>query len=235
MISLLVPTRGRPHNVRRFLTTAQERALGEYQVVLRLDNDDPTLDELLELADQFDAKTFIGDRIILSDMLMDAYHVAGGDDDADIFWLQEDEVVFESYGWVEAITSFFAQYPDHLLAAGADEHRGPVPPAYPCCPILTRRWIEVTGHAFPLGFDGDWGDQFVGEVANAVGRQFTVPNLSIQQFPAAMGMAPMDATCSERQIRQTEQDVYGLFVSRAPERQAEVEAIRRLIEAERTP
>lgn len=229
MISLLMPTRGRPGNLERFLLSAREHA-GEsaYEVVLRMDNDDPTLDDCMDVVSAERARgtsIFVrgSKRGILSDCWTQAFEWASGD----IVWLQDDEVIFTSDDWAPAIEQFFAE--DRFRVGGADEGMGA---GHFCCQVLSRRWVELTGHTYPLGFDGDFGDVWIRDTALTIGpdRYQVVPGLTLHQLSAVSGLAPRDATYVERQHRQREQDIRQLFASRTHERHTEAALIRAAME-----
>lgn len=208
--------------------SASVHAGGDYEVVLRMDDDDPELDQCVKIAERFGANVIVGERCILSDMWSECADAATGD----ILWLQDDEIVFISDDWVDVIESFFGQYPDNLLVGGADESHGG---QHFCTPIMTRRWYEVTGHTYPRGFDGDWGDVWICDVARYVGRWFFVPGLIVNQLAAAKGMAPQDETWASRRARHEAQDTRKLFLDRGDERMTEVHRLRPLLNTEPAP
>lgn len=222
MISLVLGTRGRPANLQRFLQSAKDHSGGDYEVVLRLDDDDPTLDECLRIAKLYGAKVIVGERCVLSDMWTECAHASSGD----IYWMQDDEIVFVSENWVNAIESFFVGYGDQLLVGGADESHGG---QHFCCPILTKRWVEVTGHTYPLGFHGDWGDVWLCDVARACNRWFFVPGLIVEQLAASLDKAPHDQTYLDRQQNNADHNVHQHFLETAPQREAEIARVKALL------
>lgn len=219
MISLLMPSRNRPENFRRFLSGAMETAGGPFELVVRLDSDEPQPHAYESIVREFEALSLVtflqGPRTILSDCWTDAARVARGD----IFWLQDDEVTFTSDDWVPAIERFFAEHGPYVVG-GADEGAGE---GHFCCPILSREWVELTGHTYPLGFDGDFGDCWIRDVALGLpGHRYRCVGATIKQLAAASGLAPKDATFTERQTRQREQNISQLFASREWERTKEI-------------
>jgi hypothetical protein len=48
-IAVAVPSRGRPHNLKRLAESLGKTCTGEYQLLVRIDNDDPKVSEYLEI------------------------------------------------------------------------------------------------------------------------------------------------------------------------------------------
>lgn len=48
-LAIAVPSRGRPHNLQRLIDALQKTCTGDYELLARIDDDDPKLDEYLEI------------------------------------------------------------------------------------------------------------------------------------------------------------------------------------------
>lgn len=94
-LAITVPSRGRPHNLKRLIDAAKNTCTSEYEIFVRLDNDDPKLNEYLEL----DGANFIvGDRIFFTLSLNELAEAAveGGYPHIAILG---DDVLPETIGW----------------------------------------------------------------------------------------------------------------------------------------
>lgn len=62
-LAITVPSRGRPHNLRRLSEALNKTCTGDYELLARIDSDDPKASEYLDIKD---AQIIIGDRIFFT-------------------------------------------------------------------------------------------------------------------------------------------------------------------------
>jgi len=226
VISLLVPTRGRPDWVRRFLDSALERANGEFEAVFYVDSDDPERDAYETVFDEHPASTqhVIGERIVLSAMWNRCSDLAKGD----ILGHFGDDIVFQSDNWVPMVRRPFDESEDKILFVhGDDGHHNA---RFGTHGFVHRRWMETVGYFVPPYFSSDWNDQWLNDLANALGRRVHLPDLFTEHRHYVFGKAPRDATYAEREERGARDNVMQLYRDTAAERDADIAKLQAVID-----
>jgi glycosyltransferase involved in cell wall biosynthesis len=199
IISLLVPTRGRPENVARFLSSVLETAsdLENVEVVLRVDEDDAAVQSVIEVCagvQSFRVHLLIGPRLVLSDAWNVCYRAARGE----ALGFFADDVVFRTKGWDDEVRRAFEAVPDRIAFVHGrdgvpwhDEHFG-------THGWLSRRWVEAVGRFFPPYFGGECVDTWVNQVADGIGRRTFLPGVLTEHLHPDLGKAPADATHTDK-------------------------------------
>ena len=95
MLGVLVPSRGRPGNLRRLIDTIASTATGEYQIYTRIDDDDPARDEYLTVEG---ANITTGPRVFFGASLNEIWPIADADGCTHLAMFGDD-VVPETVGW----------------------------------------------------------------------------------------------------------------------------------------
>ena len=152
-ISLLLPTRGRPHLVRRFFQSllAQTASLENIEVVLYLDHDDTGSHDLR--CDGLSLVKIIGPQSSMGAYMMACLNRSSGD----LIILMNDDVVVRTPSWDSQIVKFAAGISDGIfLAYGNDLHMGKRMCTFP---ILSRKTCEIMIQPYPEEYLGgfiDW-------------------------------------------------------------------------------
>lgn len=152
MISLLLPTRGRPALVKRlFDSIATSTAnLDHIEVILYVDDDDVdshTLD-----SDRFPVNRIIGPPTTMGHYNSNCLARSRGD----IVILANDDMVIRTPGWDERIAAVHAEYPDGVYLAYCNDlfkNRG-----WCTFPILSRRTCDLLAEPYPLVYRGAFID-----------------------------------------------------------------------------
>lgn len=170
-ISVLVPTRGRVARLQTLLQSYYATASGHLsEIVFRADNDDR--DTLAYLA-QCNHVTIVGPRLqgyrSLPTFFNDMLRASTGD----VLLCGNDDMVFRTPGWAEQVLDVANCYPDGVFDIGVrtfnESH-------YPFA-IVSRRLTEVLGFIWdPRLF---WGDVYLRDVMQAVGRCVPLPAVHI--------------------------------------------------------
>ncbi len=213
-ISLLMPTRNRPQNLRRLMQSLCETTDRDLpEIIAFLDDDDvlsPPVCEDLEI------DTVVSPRgtVKLSDMWNKCY--AAADPESEIFMLAGDDMVFKTYGWDNQVVRAFEAFDDRLVLVHGDD-------LYFGCMLGThcfvhRRWIETVGYFTPPYFSAEFADTWINHVAEFIGRRIFLPFIVEHLHPEYGGKAPMDQTHKDRISRRDQDDVQKLYDSLAPER-----------------
>jgi hypothetical protein len=228
VISLLVPSRGRPEMCAQMWNSACGNA-GDPQhleLVLYLDDDDPTVDRYLEQTLHWPTSIVEvrGPRIVLSQTWNRCYEQAAGE----ILWHGNDDIRFNTQGWDRAIRQAFAEVADRiLLVHGNDGIQGRNLATHG---FLHRRWPETVGYFVPPHYASDYNDTHISEVADRLGRRRYLPELDIEHLHPVAGKAPLDQTHRDRLERHRLENVDVLYASKAHERVRDAELLRTVMD-----
>lgn len=195
MISVLTPTRGRPHNMRRMVDSGRATATGEIEYVFYIDEDDKLseamADELIQDG-RADITYVSGPRIVLSDMWNYCQKISHGE----IMMLNCDETVFRTGAWDFHVTKAFREWDDRIgLVYGRD---GIHDERLATHPFTSREWTDALGYFTPVQFRSDWADQWQFDLASMIGRLSFLPDVYTEHMHPVVGKAPYDRTHEER-------------------------------------
>ena len=164
-LAIAVPSRGRPHNLKRLSDALKNTCTGNYQLMARLDNDDPALGEYLELDDiQF----LVGDRIFFTSSVNELAQIADEEGYTHIAILGDD-VLPETVGWDEKmISALNAELGVVYGSDGLEDLHGPDLPTHVVVPIEMYQklgWIGLptSRHLF---LDNAWRE--LGKLTNFI-------------------------------------------------------------------
>ena len=216
MISLCVPSRGRPERFTQMVESARRTAAGEFEVVGWLDDDDPT-------GDRYPSDVVYGHGprppgAIMSGLWTKAWELASGD----IAMLAADDIMFRTRGWDRMVEDAFAAVPDQLVMVYGNDgtHR-----KAPVLPFVSRRWIELAGFT-PPDYQGWFSDEWIWAMAAAIRRVVYLPRLVIRHYQGKGDQTYQDA----EEARNRAGGLMGMiehFYS-APEAEKREDAIRKL-------
>lgn len=224
MISVLCPSRGRPTFARDLLESMRATGVLLYnQLVLRLDDDDPSLAEYGNLVTGSDVTIIVGPRVVLSQCWNEAYDKAQND----IAMLCGDDIRFRTQGWDDRVASTILNCRDRLvLVHGDDGIQGDKVATHP---FLHRAWVDVVGYFVPPIFASDWNDMWLTEVADKIGRRCYLPDVYTEHLHPVAGKHYLDQTHLERLDRHRAEDCDRLYRDTAGERLADAEKLRAAI------
>lgn len=158
MISVLVPSRGRPELLRASLESLGE---GDFEILVHLDDDDPELSEYLSIPTTY---TIIGKRYGykgLHHYINTLCRVAYGD------WLMlwNDDAVMDTPGWADKLHQ--PTKPEVINFDHQDDQN--------LFPLVSRQMYEAMGH-FSLSTHND---SWVQDIANEVGIHTYIPGVRV--------------------------------------------------------
>lgn len=219
MISLLVPSRGRPGEFRRLVDSAWATATfpGRVEVVAYLDSDDP---DTVSYPYRSGLSYITGDRILLSECWNRCAERARGE----ILMHCGDDIVFRTPAWDSVVRKTFAESADKILLVHGDDC-SPNTDALATHGFMHRRWYETLGYLVPPLFSSDWNDVWLTEVADMIGRRVKVPIVT-EHMHYGFGKAEYDTTYRQREMRGLEDNVVTLYRATRPEREADAEKLR---------
>jgi ABC-type polysaccharide/polyol phosphate transport system ATPase subunit len=152
LVSLLLPTRGRPELLRRFLESvlARSERPERVEVVVYADEDDPTSHGFQ--VEGLDVRTIVGPRASMGDYNTACFQGSRGD----IVVLTNDDVVIQTRGWDRKLREMHAAMQDRVyLAYPNDLFKGRGLSAFP---ILSRVACQLLGEPFPRAYRGAFID-----------------------------------------------------------------------------
>lgn len=220
MISLLCPTRNRPHNVRRLIQTALDTCSEVIDFVFYCDDDAPK-------SVPYDVRQLVfvqvvdGPRITLSDCWNKCWEKAAGD----IYMLCGDDVQFRSRGWDIAVQQAIDQFPDRLAYVYGDDgyHGGNLATHG----FVHRNWTDVIGRFTAPYFSSDYPDTWLHDVAHAAGRLVYLPEVFIEHMHPVAHKAGWDDTYEEKAQRHQRDDPATTYYAKQDERLREVVLLKK--------
>lgn len=192
-ISLLLPTRGRPHWVRRAFESlaAHTSRLEDLEVVLYIDEDDAASRDLDH--DGFSVVKIVGPRASMGAYNTACLRRASGD----IVILMNDDVIVRTAAWDRAVVDVSRKVPDGIFLAYANDlHMGKRMCTFPIC---TKQACEVMVRPYPeeyrTGFI-DWHlfDVFKRLRSRGHDRIFYLEQVIFEHCHYMSGKAEIDAT-----------------------------------------
>lgn len=189
-LAIAVPSRGRPHNLKRLAEALEKTCTGEYELISRIDNDDPAMLDYLAIDD---VHFIVGERIFFTSSVNELAQLADEEGFTHIAILGDD-VLPETVGWDEKM---IAALGDELgVAYGSDglEHlHGPDLPTHVVVPIEMYQklgWIGLptSRHLF---LDNAWRE--LGKLTNFI----YLPDVKLSHLHRWNQAAPNDQTYEE--------------------------------------
>lgn len=226
MISLLIPTRGRPQNIARLVESVVQTAASDgWEIVWCADEDDLPTIEAIRALDPEHHQLLIGLRAIPSVRWNEAWVHARGD----IFGLFGDDCVWKAPGWDQMVEEAFRRYPDRLaLVYGPDGFRNELHASHP---FISRAWSELFGRVLVEHFGHDWSDTWLNDVAEACGRRHYIPEMWIQHMhpdDPNLGVE-QDDIYRENRARTGRDEGAKTYATLAPVRELDIESLRTAI------
>lgn len=219
MISIMTPSRGRSNQLLRMMHSAIQTAKkGNIEFIVSVDEDD------LETAITCNN---VGALFVV--MTRNTIHSARWDKclplaSGELLFHANDDIVFQTDGWDKIIEDEFEKYPDKILMVHGDD-LGCQRENFGCHPCVHRKWVETLGYFIPPYFDGEWGDTWVNDLANRLGRRKFLPFVT-EHMHYIFGKAEIDQTTKDYQERQSKQNPSQIYIERESERAADAQKLR---------
>lgn len=198
MISILVPTRNRPHNIKRLCQSILDTTsnISNIEICFYIDDDDVLSLKTIELFSSniniqcIEGETAKTGRTSMSFMENTLQKIATGP----IFMYAADDIVFRTNGWDLRIVEEFEKIPDKIALIYAPDgfQMGEIP----LCThgFLHKNWIDTIGYMFPSQFDVSHQDTWLTEVSELLKRRICLKDVYIEHIHPAAGKAPWDDT-----------------------------------------
>lgn len=189
-LAIAVPSRGRPHNLKRLSEALKETCTGEYTLFARLDNDDDTLAEYLQLEG---IEFMVDKRIFFTSSVNELARVADIEGFTHIAILGDD-VLPETVGWDEKMISALDNKLGVVYGSDGLEHlHGPDLPTHVVVPIEMYQklgWIGLPASRH-LFLDNAWRE--LGKLTQFI----YLPDVKLTHLHRWNKAAPNDQTYEE--------------------------------------
>lgn len=220
MISILVPSRGRPNQLHRLTDSIYQTAdnCDDLEIITYVDDDDPEGLEYLELPD---LRLLIhGPRILLSEAWNECWRQSQGN----ILMHCGDDIIFRTKSWDQKVKAAFAEYPDNIVFVhgndGSDKGTW-----FGTHGFIHRDWADMVGYFVPPFFASDYNDKWLNDVAESLGRKRYVDILTEHMHPA-FGKGEWDQTHKERIERHWAEDVDKIWNNTQHLREGDIERLK---------
>lgn len=223
MISVLVPTRNRPHSINRLVTSAFETAATEIEFVVYVDDDDPAREENLDVLNRPGVQVIGGSRVVLSEMWNRCWEHSSHD----VAMHCGDDIIFRTANWDTRVLETFDEYPDKLVFVHGED--GFQHERIGTHGFLHANWVRTLGYFVPPYFSSDYNDLWLTEVADALGRRRYLPDVYTEHMHPVAGKGTWDVTHQERLARHQRDDVAGIYAAHTADRMADVAKLRLVI------
>lgn len=195
-IALLLPTRNRPSNIINFTTSVYDTAADKDNVSITfyVDFDDPISSATISfLKSQYpNISCHFGPRIVMSEMTNSLYPYT----DADIIMFVGDDFLFRTPGWDTLVIEEFNKSDDKLILVYGDDkynYTGVATHGF-----ISRNWIDILGYIMPKDFEGDYGDTWVTDIADKLGRKILL-DVTFEHMHYCAGKSLKDRTYIEKE------------------------------------
>lgn len=234
LISVLVPSRGRPKSFNRMYDSLMETVTYQrhVEIVAWIDEDDETYRSYPvaypfretrgeEIEQQSRIRYLRGPRQLLSSCWNDCYAASRGE----ILMHCGDDITFNTPGWDQRVREEFEKLPDRIGLVYGDDLSTNFPDLA-THGFLHRRWVDTVGYFLPPLFSSDWNDVWISEVAKKVGRTVPIGDVVIEHHHYTFGKAERDQTHAEREERGIADGVVDLYKRTHMERENDAAKLR---------
>lgn len=219
LISILCPTRGRPQNTHRLVSSAINTAadVNQIEFVFYVDSDDTEgqrgVCEAVEQFPQVKIIFIIGERI---NAMTETWNICYRSASGEIFMHCGDDIEFQTASWDAMVRNKFLEFPDRItFVHGNDGH---YLDTFGTHGFVHKNWVETVGYFLPPYFSCDYADTWLNDVSNKISRRSYVDILTMHMHPL-FGRGPMDQTHLDRLERGRRDNVGLTYESKALERE----------------
>lgn len=209
LISILSPTKKRPGHIRNLINSIHETAdnVEDLELVLYIDEDDNSYDDLLKEDLGIEIKYIKGPKIVISDMWNKCCNIATGP----IYHHASDDFLYRSKSWDTKVKQHFDACDDKIiLVYGMDGHQNQ---NLGTLSFIHKNWVNVVGYLVPGFFDVDWCDTWINDVAHGIGRRIYDDSIYTEHLHPAAGKSEIDETYATRQEMRQKDSGWELYNS----------------------
>lgn len=224
MISLLLPSRGRPDNIERLANSAINNASNpqDIEIIVFIDEDDTSYDNRTYPAQ---VKIFSTKRTVLSRYWNLAYERAKGP----IYMHCGDDIVFQTLDWDRRVREAFRKYPDKIVLVYGDDGDPNKEKNFGTHSFLHKKWVETLGYFVPPYFSSDFNDTWLNELAEMIDRKEKIDILT-EHMHFAFRKGELDLTHAERLVRHWKDNTPKIYEDTKSERIDDAEKLRKAMQ-----
>ena len=216
MISICVPTRGRPEIFKRFCVSVFQNAThpDNVEIISYHDFDDEALYEYVG-----NHTEITGPRIVISDMINLCQKIGKGD----IFMFANDDLVFYTPGSDEIVRETFDKMIDDkiMFVFPNDQYYRS---NWGQCGWMHKNWCDVLGYLVGPGFSSMYWDNWVEDVAAKVDRRMFLRSVVVKHL-----VVQDDVTHKEYLEKKVKDKPFEYFLSTEDVRQNDAQKLQRFI------
>lgn len=183
-----LPTRGRPQSLQRFIN-AYNNTNGTSKVYVRLDNDDPSLEEYKKIKLPSTFELIVGERIGLKATMEEMFHKYPNEN---WYGLAADDLIPKTQHWDQLLVNKAGL---RRIAYPNDMGKDPTLPTHPVVGGDLVRAVGWFGHPATYHFYLDNAWKFVGEKLNCITR---LDNVIVEHVHYSFKKSPKDQTYLDR-------------------------------------
>lgn len=225
LISLLLPTRGRPELAKRFFQSLVDTTtyLDAVEVILYADEDDYSSHELD--SDEVRIKKTIGPRMNMGEYNSYCFEKSRGE----IIILVNDDMIVRTQDWDERVRAMHAEFPDEIyLAYGNDLFKGGKLCTFP---ILSRTTCNILVEPYPKAYTGAFIDYHLFDIFKRLqkkgyNRVCYLDDVVFEHLHYRTGKAEVDETYTSRGRFDDDSIFIGLIEARSKASQRLLMALR---------
>jgi hypothetical protein len=177
MISLLLPTRGRPQLMKDFISNYKINSKNQNELLIYLQNDDTTIPQYVDIFNQFGLENnkdyFILDPYPTGHM----WNILADKAKGDLLCLMGDDVIIETLGWDVTIEEAAKKYEDNIFVITQNDGRSDLNNLGCPHPVVHRRWKEILGFFMPPMFMHRYLDTYTTRLAIELNRYIQLPEV----------------------------------------------------------
>lgn len=224
-ISLLLPTRQRPEQFKRFCNSALAEAEqpDQVEIIAYVDDDDNSYDDL-KLPN---LKIIRGPRVVLSEMWNACWKEATGE----IYGHMGDDIIFRTRGWDETVRFLFASYDDRIVFAYGEDGNGESERhQFGTHGFIHKNWTDTVGYFVPPYYVSDYNDTHLNDLAKALKRHVHI-DIMTEHMHFSLGKSEIDQNTRDRLARHEKEKPEEIYYSKEKrhERLYDIEKLRTFI------
>lgn len=233
-ISLLLPTRQRPHWLRRMADSAVQTANrpDQLQLVTYVDDDDASYDDMAMTLpwERVRGPRLHDGKVNLSVKWNECWQRATGE----IYMHCGDDIIFRTPGWDDAVRDAINDAPANIAFVWCDDGSpNNASAAFGTHGFVHRNWTNIIGRFVPPYFVSDFNDTWFNDVAAAIHAKRYLAEHLTEHMHYIWGKAAKDQNTIERLERHEADNPRELYESQdmIEERFVEIVHLRHAIQA----
>ncbi len=194
MISVLIPSKNRPKEFKRFIESLLNTAdkPESIEIILYLDES-----ENLNYENHPQVRTMHGNLKILSQM----YNLCATSAKGDIWFLAADDIKSWTTSWDSSVISIYEQSSDPFRVIHGND-LSPNAQNFGTHFFIHRLWFETLGYIFPKNENIFASDLWMTNLAKIINKDTYIPTIVMEHLHPSWGKAPLDSVYLDKMARE---------------------------------